>query len=73
MPRGPKGEKRPADLIGCAHKVFQIAVGKDQEALPSGKRQSGLAGAAARSHSLSKEERRNIAALAARERWKEKK
>jgi len=25
MPKGPKGEKRPADVIGAAVKVMQIA------------------------------------------------
>ena len=28
MPTGPKGEKRPADVIGNAVKVMKIAVGK---------------------------------------------
>jgi len=27
MPRGPKGEKRPADVIGNAVKVMRIATG----------------------------------------------
>jgi hypothetical protein len=29
MPRGPKGEMRPADVIGNAVKVMRIAVGED--------------------------------------------
>jgi hypothetical protein len=28
MPRGPKGEKRPADVIGNAVKVMRIATGE---------------------------------------------
>jgi len=28
MPRGPKGEKRPADAIGNAVRVMQIATGE---------------------------------------------
>ena len=28
MPRGPKGEKRPADVIGNAVSVMRIAKGK---------------------------------------------
>jgi hypothetical protein len=28
MPRGPKGEKRPADAIGAAIMVAQIATGE---------------------------------------------
>ena len=31
MPRGPKGEKRPADVIGNAVKVMRIAVGEEAE------------------------------------------
>ena len=27
MPKGPKGEKRPADVIGAAVKVMKIATG----------------------------------------------
>jgi hypothetical protein len=28
MPRGPKGEKRPADVIGAAIRVGKIATGE---------------------------------------------
>jgi hypothetical protein len=35
MPTGPKGEKRPADVIGNAVKVMRIATGEETEALPS--------------------------------------
>ena len=31
MPRGPKGEKRPADVIGNAVKVMRIATGEEVE------------------------------------------
>ena len=31
MPRGPKGEKRPADVIGAAVKVAKIATGEIEE------------------------------------------
>ena len=31
MPRGPKGEKRPADVIGAAVKVMRIATGEVEE------------------------------------------
>jgi hypothetical protein len=33
MPKGPKGEKRPADVIGAAVKVMKIATG-DPRTLP---------------------------------------
>ncbi len=31
MPRGPKGEKRPADVVGAAIKVAKIATGEIEE------------------------------------------
>ena len=34
MPKGPKGEKRPADVIGAAVKVMQIATRTDTGAPP---------------------------------------
>ena len=33
MPRGPRGEKRPADTIGCAVMVAKIATGEIEEHL----------------------------------------
>lgn len=36
MPKGPKGEKRPADVIGAAIKVAKIATGEiEEEAKPN--------------------------------------
>jgi hypothetical protein len=31
MPRGPKGERRPVDVIGNAVKVMRIATGEEPE------------------------------------------
>ncbi len=31
MPKGPKGEKRPADVVGAAVKVMRIATGEISE------------------------------------------
>lgn len=31
MPTGPKGQKRPADVIGNAVKVMKIATGEEEE------------------------------------------
>jgi len=70
MSRGPKGERRPAGLIECAHKVFQIAIGEKEDKTPSGKHRSGLAGGKARKQVLSKEKRKEIAEIAAAARWK---
>jgi hypothetical protein len=37
MPRGPKGEKRPADVIGAAVKVMRIATGEIEEPVSAAK------------------------------------
>ena len=71
MPRGPKGEKRPADVIGNAVHVMRIATGEIEESPPkSGCTRSGRAGAKARAKSLSTEDRKKIAKKAAAARWK---
>ena len=72
MPKGPNGQERPADVIGCAVLVGRIATGEIEETLkkPSGKVKSGKAGAKARAKSLSKKERSAIAKKAAEVRWK---
>ena len=31
MPRGPKGERRPADVIGNAVKVMKIVTGEEED------------------------------------------
>ena len=73
MPRGPKGEKRPGDVIGAAVMVAKIATGEvDESLLESGKeyaRKGGLKGGKARAEKLTPEERRKIAAKAAKTRW----
>ena len=71
MPKGPKGEKRPADVIGCGVHVAKIATGEieDPKLKYPAKRNSGLAGSKARVKSLSKVTRSNIAKKAASVRW----
>jgi hypothetical protein len=72
MPRGPRGEKRPADVIGAAIMVGKIATGELEETPKpkSGRVRSGHAGARARAKALSSEERSAIAKKAAAKRWK---
>lgn len=72
MPTGPRGEKRPADVIGCAVMVAKIATGEVTEDIPvrSGRIRSGIAGAKARMQATTKEYRKEIAAKAAAARWK---
>lgn len=71
MPKGPQGQKRPADVIGCAIAVAKIATGEIEEELqePSGKRRSGKAGGKARAARLTKTQRSAIAKKAAESRW----
>jgi hypothetical protein len=70
MPRGPTGEKRPADVIGNAVHVMRIATGEIEESKPkSGRTRSGRAGAKARADALSADERHAIAKKAANKRW----
>ncbi len=33
MPKGPQGQRRPADAVGCAVQVAKIATGEESEAL----------------------------------------
>jgi hypothetical protein len=40
MPRGPKGEKRHADVIGNAVKVTRIATGEDVDQLDDAQKDS---------------------------------
>ncbi len=74
MPKGPKGEKRPADVIGAAVKVMQVATGEIEEDLDEdGKNKAavelGRKGGAARAKKLTKEQRSEIARKAAAARW----
>lgn len=71
MPKGPNGQKRPADAIGCAVMVAQIATGEQEDATLSTpkRRKSGLAGAKVRNSRLSADSRKQIAENAAKKRW----
>jgi hypothetical protein len=73
MPKGPHGEKRPADVIGAAIKVARIATGEiedDREELTSAAAELGRKGGKARARTLSPERRAEIARAAAAARWK---
>jgi hypothetical protein len=73
MPKGPQGQKRPADVIGNAVRVMQIATGEVAEDAPEpGKeyaRKGGLIGGPKRAAKLSKKQRSEIASKGARVRW----
>ena len=76
MPKGPQGQKRPADVIGGAVRVMRIAVGEETEDTPvdDGKdpaaQAMGKKGGAARAKSLTAEQRQEIAKKAAAARWR---
>ena len=75
MPKGPKGQKRPADVISNAVRVMQIATGEIEESLTEdGKSKAavelGRKGGLARAGTLSAKKRREIATRAASIRWK---
>ena len=72
MPKGPRGERRPADVIGAAIMVGRIATGEVEEipAIKSGRIRSGHEGGNARAAKLSSERRSEVARGAARARWR---
>ena len=78
MPKGPKGEKRPADVIGVAVKVAKIATGEIEEDIDSPEKEGkdpaavsmGKRGGKARAQAMTPERRAEIAKMAAEKRWK---
>jgi len=69
MTRGPRGERRPGDVIGAAVMVMKIATGEIEDNAKSGRTRSGQAGAKARAQKLNAESRSDIARKAAAARW----
>jgi len=74
MPKGPKGEKRSADVIGNAVRIAQIATGEiDDDVEDDGKdpaaQSLGSRGGKARAKKLTPEQRSEIAKKAAAKRW----
>jgi hypothetical protein len=76
MPVGPKGEKRPADVISNAVRVMRIATGEEVETIPpdDGKdpaaKALGKKGGTARAAKMTPERRAEVARKAANKRWK---
>lgn len=76
MPRGPKGEKRLADVVGNAVLVMKIAtaevsediIEKNPHAVALGKL-GGQKGGMARAKKLKARDRKTIAKKAANKRW----
>jgi hypothetical protein len=75
MPKGPNGQKRPADVVSNAVRIARIATGEDPEDFPAddGKDKAaqalGRKGGAARAASMTPERRAEIAKKAAEKRW----
>ncbi len=74
MPKGPKGQKRPADVVGNAVRVMQIATGEAEEEYDDqGKSKAavelGRKGGKARSEKMTAEQRAEAARKAAAKRW----
>ena len=74
MPRGPKGKKRPADVIGAAVMIGKIATGEiDDLTTDDGKNAAAVAlgrmGGKARAEAMSAKRRKEIARKAAVKRW----
>jgi hypothetical protein len=78
MPRGPKGERRPADVIGNAVHVMRLATGQITDDVPSPENEGksaaaielGRLGGRARAKKMSKKQRTAAARNAAKARWK---
>ena len=72
MPKGPHGEKRPADVVGRAVMIAKIATGEveDERELSSAAAELGRKGGKARAAAMTPERRKEIARKAAEKRWK---
>lgn len=73
MPKGPRGEKRPADVIGAAIIAAKIATGEIEERVETKvsptAAEIGQKGGKARAKKLTAKQRTAIARRAARKRW----
>lgn len=78
MPKGPKGEKRPADVNARAVMIAKVATGEIEDAVATleseGKDPAAVAlgrrGGQARAAGMSARKRKEIAKKAAKARWK---
>jgi len=75
VPTGPKGQKRPADVVSNAVHVMRVLTGEADDGAPvdDGKdpaaKALGAKGGAARAKATTPERRREIAQAAAAKRW----
>jgi hypothetical protein len=79
MPKGPRGEKRPANVLANAVKVTKIATGDIEESIHAREKEGkdkdpaavsmGKRGGKARAEKMTPERRAEIAKKAAEKRW----
>lgn len=72
MPKGPNGQKRPADAIGLAVMIGKIATGEIEDNRADAKSaaaQLGSLGGKKRAANMTPERRKEIAQTAAARRW----
>ena len=70
MPKGPKGQYRPADTVGCAVHVAKIATAEIEETYSDPKKvEAGRKGTIARAKSTTPGQRLEIAKKASKARW----
>lgn len=73
MPKGPKGQNRPADVIGAAVLIGKIATGEEEETenekASNAAAQLGSLGGKKRAANMTAERRKEIAKKAAEKRW----
>lgn len=73
MPKGPQGQKRPADVIGNAIKIARIATGEEEEDVDekatTAAAELGRRGGKKRAENMTPERRKEIAQKAAEKRW----
>jgi hypothetical protein len=73
MPKGPNGEKRPADAIGLAVHIGRIATGEiedERDPIKTAAAELGSRGGKKRAENMTPERRAEVAKTAAQARWK---
>ena len=72
MPKGPRGETRPADAIGLAVHIGRIATGEiedERDPIKTAAAELGSRGGKKRAENMTPERRAEIARAAAAKRW----
>jgi hypothetical protein len=75
LPKGPQGQKRPADTVAAAIRTAKILTGEETKELETDRVKSaaaelGARGGKARAQKLTQQQRREITQKAAAKRWR---